>query len=98
MTEDISASAFFILSSPGIGQMLPDFQILLYWFQKMILGCVTGRFNYCPGHSVLQSYCSFHFAWQDHAYPADELMPLSCKGRVRGVDPSRGDVDDALGK
>ena len=30
MTEDISASAFFILSLPSIGQMLPDFQILLY--------------------------------------------------------------------
>ena len=39
----------------------------------------------------------FH-SLQDNAYPADELMPLSCKGRVRGVDPSRGDVDDALGK
>ena len=24
-------------------------------------------------------------------------MPLSCKGRVRGVSPGRGDVDDALG-
>ena len=24
-------------------------------------------------------------------------MPLSCRGRVRGVDPSRGDIDDALG-
>lgn len=35
---------------------------------------------------------------KDHAYPADELMPLSCKGRYRGVEPSRGDVDDALGK
>ena len=32
-----------------------------------------------------------------YAWPADELMPLSCKGRVRGVTPSRGDVDDALG-
>ena len=30
MTEDISASPFFILSLPRIGQMLPDFQILLY--------------------------------------------------------------------
>lgn len=30
MTEDISASAFFILSLPGIRQMLPDFQILPY--------------------------------------------------------------------
>uniref|UniRef100_A0A0N5BK53 alpha-1,2-Mannosidase n=1 Tax=Strongyloides papillosus TaxID=174720 RepID=A0A0N5BK53_STREA len=27
----------------------------------------------------------------------DELMPLSCKGRRRGVTPSRGNVDDALG-
>uniref|UniRef100_A0A8C0IVI3 alpha-1,2-Mannosidase n=2 Tax=Chelonoidis abingdonii TaxID=106734 RepID=A0A8C0IVI3_CHEAB len=25
-------------------------------------------------------------------------MPLSCRGRVRGMEPSRGDVDDALGK
>lgn len=35
---------------------------------------------------------------QDHAYPADELMPLTCKGRVRGEDRNRGDIDDALGK
>uniref|UniRef100_A0A8C4LFE8 alpha-1,2-Mannosidase n=1 Tax=Equus asinus asinus TaxID=83772 RepID=A0A8C4LFE8_EQUAS len=34
----------------------------------------------------------------EHAYPADELMPLTCRGRVRGQEPSRGDVDDALGK
>ncbi|KAG9343451.1 hypothetical protein JZ751_013615, partial [Albula glossodonta] len=38
------------------------------------------------------------FLFQDHAYPADELMPLTCRGRVRGLEPSRGDVDDALGK
>uniref|UniRef100_A0A3P9JUV0 alpha-1,2-Mannosidase n=1 Tax=Oryzias latipes TaxID=8090 RepID=A0A3P9JUV0_ORYLA len=36
--------------------------------------------------------------YMDHAYPADELMPLTCRGRVRGREPSRGDVDDALGK
>lgn len=41
-----------------------------------------------------QSFC----VSQDHAYPADELMPLTCRGRVRGLEPSRGDVDDALGK
>uniref|UniRef100_H3A0Q9 alpha-1,2-Mannosidase n=1 Tax=Latimeria chalumnae TaxID=7897 RepID=H3A0Q9_LATCH len=39
-----------------------------------------------------------HQAEQEHAYPADELMPLTCRGRVRGQEPSRGDVDDALGK
>uniref|UniRef100_A0A0K8WJL4 ER degradation-enhancing alpha-mannosidase-like 3 n=1 Tax=Bactrocera latifrons TaxID=174628 RepID=A0A0K8WJL4_BACLA len=37
-------------------------------------------------------------AYMDNAYPADELMPLSCKGRYRGVTPSRGDMDDILGK
>lgn len=31
------------------------------------------------------------------AYPADELMPLSCKGRHRDVEYGRGDIDDALG-
>ncbi|CAG9860867.1 unnamed protein product [Phyllotreta striolata] len=36
-------------------------------------------------------------AYMDRAYPADELMPLSCKGRYRGVSPSRGDIDDSLG-
>uniref|UniRef100_A0A3B4BJ00 alpha-1,2-Mannosidase n=1 Tax=Periophthalmus magnuspinnatus TaxID=409849 RepID=A0A3B4BJ00_9GOBI len=33
-----------------------------------------------------------------YAYPADELMPLSCKGRVRGQEPNRGDIDESLGK
>lgn len=35
---------------------------------------------------------------QENAYPADELMPLSCTGRWRGSEPSRGDIDDSLGK
>lgn len=36
-------------------------------------------------------------AYMENAYPADELMPLSCKGRWRGKEPSRGDIDDTLG-
>lgn len=32
-----------------------------------------------------------------HAFPADELMPLSCRGRFRDVEVNRGDLDDALG-
>lgn len=36
-------------------------------------------------------------SYMHHAFPADELMPLTCSGRVRGVTPSRGDVDDSLG-
>ena len=37
-------------------------------------------------------------AYMDLAFPADELMPLSCRGRFRGKEPNRGDIDDALGK
>lgn len=35
--------------------------------------------------------------YMDHAYPADELMPLSCKGRWRTKEHNRGDMDDVLG-
>eukprot|EP00108_Taenia_solium_P011562 TsM_000301700 transcript=TsM_000301700 gene=TsM_000301700 len=31
------------------------------------------------------------------AYPADELMPLTCKGRYRDRESPRGTVDEALG-
>lgn len=36
-------------------------------------------------------------SYMKHAFPADELMPLSCRGRFRGSEPSRGNDDDALG-
>ncbi|RWS28702.1 ER degradation-enhancing alpha-mannosidase-like protein 3 [Leptotrombidium deliense] len=36
-------------------------------------------------------------SYMQYAYPADELMPLSCKGRYRGVEANRGDIDEALG-
>ncbi|XP_018324455.1 ER degradation-enhancing alpha-mannosidase-like protein 3 isoform X2 [Agrilus planipennis] len=41
-------------------------------------------------------YHAYH-AYMENAYPADELMPLSCKGRYRGLTPYRGDIDDCLG-
>ncbi|XP_038063817.1 ER degradation-enhancing alpha-mannosidase-like protein 3 [Patiria miniata] len=46
---------------------------------------------------VLEMFNHAFSSYMTYAYPADELMPLSCRGRVRGVEPSRGDVDDALG-
>ncbi|XP_037074599.1 ER degradation-enhancing alpha-mannosidase-like protein 3, partial [Pollicipes pollicipes] len=36
-------------------------------------------------------------AYMENAYPADELMPLSCRGRWRHTLPGRGDIDEALG-
>ncbi|XP_041368922.1 ER degradation-enhancing alpha-mannosidase-like protein 3 [Gigantopelta aegis] len=46
---------------------------------------------------VLAMFDHAYGSYMKHAYPADELMPLSCKGRYRGTKPSRGDVDDTLG-
>ncbi|KAL5012350.1 hypothetical protein ScPMuIL_010901 [Solemya velum] len=36
-------------------------------------------------------------SYMTYARPADELMPLSCKGRYRDTEPSRGDIDETLG-
>lgn len=46
---------------------------------------------------VREMFYHAYRAYMDNAYPADELMPLSCKGRYRGTEPNRGDIDDALG-
>jgi mannosidase alpha-like ER degradation enhancer 3 len=46
---------------------------------------------------VLEMFDHAYNSYMEHAHPADELMPLSCRGRVRGVEPNRGDIDDALG-
>jgi len=36
-------------------------------------------------------------AYMQNAYPADELLPLSCAGRYRDAANPRGDIDDVLG-
>lgn len=35
--------------------------------------------------------------YKRHAFMADEVMPITCKPRIRGKTRSRGDVDDSLG-
>ena len=51
-----------------------------------------------PGrHEAEDMFYHAYNAYMDNAFPADELMPLSCKGRFRGREPSRGDIDDAMG-
>ncbi|XP_022658502.1 ER degradation-enhancing alpha-mannosidase-like protein 3 isoform X3 [Varroa destructor] len=46
---------------------------------------------------VKEMFLHGYNSYMAHAFPADELMPLSCKGRFRGVEENRGDIDDALG-
>ncbi|OXB79356.1 UNVERIFIED_CONTAM: hypothetical protein H355_008161 [Colinus virginianus] len=50
------------------------------------------------GNQVLEIFDNAYSNYMDLAHPADELMPLTCHGRVRGQEPSHGDMDDALGK
>lgn len=47
---------------------------------------------------IIEMFDHAYGSYMKNAYPADELMPLSCKGRVRGQEPNRGDIDDSLGK
>ncbi|XP_063334803.1 uncharacterized protein si:ch211-282j22.3 isoform X5 [Pelmatolapia mariae] len=47
---------------------------------------------------IVEMFDHAYGSYMKYAYPADELMPLSCRGRVRGQEPNRGDIDDSLGK
>ncbi|XP_062867157.1 ER degradation-enhancing alpha-mannosidase-like protein 3 [Trichomycterus rosablanca] len=47
---------------------------------------------------ILEMFDHAYGSYMKYAYPADELMPLSCRGRVRDLEPNRGDIDDSLGK
>lgn len=47
---------------------------------------------------IIEMFDHAYGSYMKYAYPADELMPLSCRGRVRDQEPSRGDIDDSLGK
>uniref|UniRef100_A0A3P8UK29 alpha-1,2-Mannosidase n=1 Tax=Cynoglossus semilaevis TaxID=244447 RepID=A0A3P8UK29_CYNSE len=49
-------------------------------------------------NQIVEMFDHAYGSYMKYAYPADELMPLSCRGRVRGQEPNRGDVDDSLGK
>ncbi|CDQ80528.1 unnamed protein product [Oncorhynchus mykiss] len=86
--------------SPGIAMML----------RALLL---TGLFSWANGQEgqamlpeekskirdqIVEMFDHAYGSYMKYAYPADELMPLSCRGRVRGLEPNRGDIDDSLGK
>jgi len=48
-------------------------------------------------NKTMEMFMHAYTSYMTYAYPADELMPIACVGRVRGKTPSRGDLDDALG-
>uniref|UniRef100_A0A4W5J9F2 alpha-1,2-Mannosidase n=1 Tax=Hucho hucho TaxID=62062 RepID=A0A4W5J9F2_9TELE len=54
--------------------------------------------SFCCRDQIVEMFDHAYGSYMKYAYPADELMPLSCRGRVRGLEPNRGDIDDSLGK
>uniref|UniRef100_A0A8C8MJ41 alpha-1,2-Mannosidase n=1 Tax=Oncorhynchus tshawytscha TaxID=74940 RepID=A0A8C8MJ41_ONCTS len=54
--------------------------------------------SFCYRDQIVEMFDHAYGSYMKYAYPADELMPLSCRGRVRGLEPNRGDIDDSLGK
>lgn len=55
-------------------------------------------FYFCYRDEARDMFYHAYHAYMENAFPADELMPLSCRGRFRGMETNRGDIDDALGK
>lgn len=83
----------------GSPTMLPAFWLLLFMGTSIRLSETMGREEKSKlRNQVVEMFDHAYQNYMDHAYPADELMPLTCRGRVRGLEPSRGDIDDALGK
>ncbi|XP_058246552.1 ER degradation-enhancing alpha-mannosidase-like protein 3 isoform X2 [Hemibagrus wyckioides] len=72
--------------------------LLLLGFSVRLLESMSREEKHKLRNQVLEMFDHAYQNYMDHAYPADELMPLTCRGRVRGLEPSRGDVDDALGR
>lgn len=98
--------ALIWFTAMAIGETIPtqnmsnkEREALRYLLNIIFVNLFTNFFLFCYGREEARDmfYHAYH-AYMENAYPADELMPLSCKGRYRGVTPSRGDMDDILGK
>ncbi|XP_028274016.1 ER degradation-enhancing alpha-mannosidase-like protein 3 [Parambassis ranga] len=85
---------------PGTGLMLKILLIscLLGWATCQESQSMTTEEKTAIRHQIIEMFDHAYGSYMKYAYPADELMPLSCRGRVRGQEPNRGDIDDSLGK
>ena len=72
--------------------------VLLLVYNEVVIhvGCLTKTKEELR-EEVIEMIHHAYDNYMEHAYPGDELMPLSCSGRFRGKTASRGDIDDSLG-
>ncbi|KAK6305195.1 hypothetical protein J4Q44_G00239750 [Coregonus suidteri] len=86
--------------SPGISMMLRALLLtsLLSWANGQEGQAMLPEEKTKIRDQIVEMFDHAYGSYMKYAYPADELMPLSCRGRVRGLEPNRGDIDDSLGK
>uniref|UniRef100_UPI0037E9A452 ER degradation-enhancing alpha-mannosidase-like protein 3 n=1 Tax=Semicossyphus pulcher TaxID=241346 RepID=UPI0037E9A452 len=86
--------------SSGSGMMLKTLLITIFlgWTKCQESQIMTPEEKVVIRDQIIEMFDHAYGSYMKYAYPADELMPLSCRGRVRGQEPNRGDIDDSLGK
>jgi len=67
------------------------------WLLPSVVLCMTDQERLELRYEAEDMFYHAYNAYMANAWPADELMPLSCRGRFRGREPNRGDIDDAMG-
>ncbi|XP_034752369.1 ER degradation-enhancing alpha-mannosidase-like protein 3 [Etheostoma cragini] len=84
----------------GTGMLLKTLLItsVLGWAKCQESQSMTPEEKIVIRDQIIEMFDHAYGSYMKYAYPADELMPLSCRGRVRGQEPNRGDIDDSLGK
>ncbi|CAG0912442.1 unnamed protein product [Notodromas monacha] len=111
--EDKGINFTFLISpSPSCVLLLfccprsPTFQVIgmrlsvclvLFFLRSLARGSMSHEVKLQLRDEAKEMFYHAYDSYMKYAFPADELMPLSCKGRYRGSEPTRGDVDDALG-
>ncbi|CAH8524279.1 unnamed protein product [Schistosoma bovis] len=78
--------------------LLVAFVILTLFYLSSVFVCNSKNVNKATMKArVKEMFLHAYNNYKDNAFPADELMPLTCKGRYRWTGVNRGDIDDALG-
>ncbi|XP_068561959.1 ER degradation-enhancing alpha-mannosidase-like protein 3 [Cebidichthys violaceus] len=92
--------SMYLVHTSGTGMLLKTLLVtsLLGWTECQESQSMTPEEKTVISDQIIEMFDHAYGSYMKYAYPADELMPLSCRGRVRGQEPNRGDIDDSLGK
>uniref|UniRef100_U5ES93 alpha-1,2-Mannosidase n=1 Tax=Corethrella appendiculata TaxID=1370023 RepID=U5ES93_9DIPT len=80
-----------------LGQILIILMLTSQIFSEKIANNMSNKERNELKEEAKEMFYHAYHAYMKSAYPADELMPLTCSGRRRGITESRGDMDDILG-